>query len=287
MAAESNALVLISDKAVTRGLMVSDTSICKMSQLAGSSWFALISGDIAVADEILMVAESKLNTYDGSILSMMKLTSLAYQEVYDSKLEATVLRSKLLTKNDVFLRSRKYLPLPEKLTDEIQEDRKEFEKVWDSELLICGFDGNTNCHIFRIWKGQANNENRHSHAAVGIGADAALGRLMLVESDRADDLDKVLWDSFDAKVRAEIMQGVSYSWDAHIVLKSNPTKAESVPDNIHDLMDKVMNQLNDSPFDREPIKDDDKPDPDWKEQITAFTQTLIPPKVKPNEGSQT
>jgi len=275
-AAKSNAIVLISDRAVTRGSMATDTSICKMSQLANSSWFGLISGAISTADEILTLAESKLGEYDGSLMSIMKVTSMAYQEIYDLQLAKTVFSPKLLTKEDVFLRSRKYLPLSDQLNEEINEDRKQFQKDWDSELLICGFDAKQNCHIFRIWNGHAMSEDRIGYTAVGIGADAAIGRLMWFESRRDDDLDQVLWDAFDAKVQAEVMQGVGYKWDAHIVLKSKPHQAIRVPDNIQELMDKAMNHTNCSPFDSEPDPPEDIPPDDWKAQITEFTRSLIP-----------
>jgi hypothetical protein len=283
-AAQSSAIVLISDKAVSRGSMAVDTSICKMSQLADQPWFTLISGSISTADEILMLAESKLSEYDGSLLSIMKLTSKAYQEVYDSQLAKAVLAPKLLTNDQVFLRSRKYLPLPDKLTDEINEDRKQFEKGWDSELLICGFDGKQNAHIFRLWNGHAMSEDRIGYSAVGIGADAAVGRLMWIESHRDDELDQILWDSFDAKVQAEVMQGVGYNWDAHIILKSKPNEAFRVPDKIQELMDKAMNYTNCSPFDRTPDVPEDVPPDNWKAQITEFTQGLIPSKLKTDEG---
>lgn len=62
-----------------------------------------------------------------------------------------------------------------------------------------------------------------------MGAGAAEGRLMWLESDRDDNLERVIWESFTAKVQAEIMQGVGYSWDGHILLKNNPKKAVAVP----------------------------------------------------------
>jgi hypothetical protein len=37
-----------------------------------------------------------------------------------------------------------------------------------------------------------------------------------------------------------------------------------------------MNHTNCSPFDREPEPPEDIPPSDWKEQITAFAESLIP-----------
>jgi hypothetical protein len=53
IAAESRAIVMIADKAITLGDMVSDTSICKVSRIGDFPWYAMIAGYIGTADEIL------------------------------------------------------------------------------------------------------------------------------------------------------------------------------------------------------------------------------------------
>jgi len=290
IAAESDALVLISDKAVTRGFMVSDTSICKMSRIGDSPWHALISGDISICDEVLQRAEdalAKKKDDADSYVSMMRLVSKAYADAYEAHLIAQTLTPKLLTKDDLVNRPRRLLPLPDNLLDEIAEDRKTFERdYWSCDVLVCGFEPSSGSpRLFRVLKpGTAFSENRLGYTAVGIGEDAAIGHLMWFESDRDDALDMVLWDAFDAKVHAELMQSVGYNWDAHIILKSRPDEAIRVPDELQKIMDKAMNHINCSPFDRTPETEDEIPPDDWKEQITRFTQTLISPKVKPNEG---
>ncbi len=290
IAAESNALVLVSDKAVSRGFMVSDTTICKMSRIGDSAWHVLVSGDISICDEVLLRSEealAKTKADADSYASMMRLVSRAYADVYEAHLVAQTLTPKLLTKDDLVNRPRRLLPLPDHLLDEIAEDRRTFERdYWTCDVLVCGFEPSSGSpRLFRVLRpGTAFSENRLGYTAVGIGEDAAIGHLMWFESDRDDDLDMVLWDAFDAKVHAELMQGVGYSWDAHIILKSKPSEAIRVPEEIQKLMDKAMNHINCSPFDREPSPPEDIPPDNWKEQITRFTQGLIPPKVKPDEG---
>src|ERR1700735_3343325 len=91
IAAESDALVLISDKAVTRGFMVSDTSICKMSRIGDSPWHALISGDISICDEVLQRSEealAKKKEDTDSYVSMMRLVSKASADAYEANLIA-------------------------------------------------------------------------------------------------------------------------------------------------------------------------------------------------------
>src|SRR5579871_3677019 len=63
-AAKERAIVLISDKAITRGEMVSDTSILKMSQIGNTPWHALMSGTVSLCEEILTRSESALKETD-------------------------------------------------------------------------------------------------------------------------------------------------------------------------------------------------------------------------------
>lgn len=280
-AAKSEAIVLISDKAVTLGPMVSDTPICKMSQVGDTRWFALISGQISIADAVLLRCEEGLASEPSSadsLISMMKVASGAYADIYEDELIGQVLRPKLLTKTDAFQRARRLLPLSDELNREISRDREWFEGNWSCELLICGFDARDRPHMFRIVApGRARGEDRLGFAAVGIGADAAVGRLMFIDSDRDDSLAKVLWDTFDAKVQAEIMQGVGYDWDAHVLLKSKPNEIVPVPREMRKLMDGAWKHFSGpSLFDTEPPEPHDIPPSDWKEQIRSFTDGLVP-----------
>jgi 20S proteasome alpha/beta subunit len=280
--------VLIADKMITLGDIVSDTSICKISRIGTTAWVAMVAGTVETADEILMRIERELQNGcaedANEEYSMMKLTSRVYTEVYQERLEAATLTPKLLTRKTAYEREATLLPLSPKLVDEINEDRKRFEATWGCELLICGFDAKRRPKIFQIFQpGHAASETRQGYAAIGIGADAATGRLMWHESDCDDSLDRVLWETFDAKVQAEIMRGVGYSWDGYILLQSNLTKAESVPDELQEVMDKAVRPFLRSPFSSEPIDPSDALPEDWKEQITQFTKSLLEDKIENNE----
>jgi len=234
IAAESRAIVMIADKMITRGDMVSDTSICKMSRIGQTPWCAMIAGVIATADEVLMRTAIELQKSPKDVeeeYSMMKVVGRVYKEVYQEHLAAEVLIPKLLTRETALDRPNTLLPLPQKLTEEIDEDRKRFENRWGCQLLMCGFDVRGNPKIFEVFQPEhAASETRQGYAAIGIGADAATGRLMWHESDCDDALERVIWETFDAKVQAEIMRGVGFGWDGFVMLKSNPLKAQSIPD---------------------------------------------------------
>jgi 20S proteasome alpha/beta subunit len=279
-AAKSQAIVMISDKAITLGDMVSDTSICKVSRIGDFPWYAMIAGDIGTADEILtrvtLALEKKREIADADY-SMMGTVSRIYADVYQEHLIAEVLTPKLLTKEAAFYREKPLLRLNEKLEDEITTDRQGFENRWGCEILVCGFDAKGRPQMFYVVQpDRAVGRSRQGYAAIGSGAAESEGRLMWRESDRDDKLERVLWEAFDAKVQAELMLGVGYGWDASIILKSQPCDSIEVPMHIQKLMDKAITMVNHSPFDEDPLEPDEMPRDDWKEQLQEFTNSLIP-----------
>ena len=157
LAAKSRAIVLISDKSLAFGEMVSESNVCKMSQFLDRPWYIMLSGDLSYGDEVLLESEtllaqdsSKFST--DTLNSMMTLMSTAYLHVYQRHLEISVFAPKLLSSNDVYKRPRKYLPLPDTVSNEVEIDRRQFEQDWDCSLLVCGFDAQQHPHIMRIVK---------------------------------------------------------------------------------------------------------------------------------------
>jgi 20S proteasome alpha/beta subunit len=285
-AAKERAIVLISDTAITKGDMVSDTSILKMSQIGDTPWHAMMSGSVSLCEEILIRSDAALKepgrqSDADSHVSMMSLVSRVYAQIYEEHLVARVLTPRLLTKTDLYTRPNTLLRLPKYIYQDVDRERSDFERsYWSANLLVSGFDAFGKPHIFGVhWPGKAYGEDKSGYAAIGVGADAAEGRLMWVESDRDDSLDRVLWESFEAKVQAEIMQGVGYGWDAHILLKSSPKNAKRVPEKLQLTMDKAITLIQQSPFptEKDKLEPWELPSDDWKQQITTFTESLIPP----------
>lgn len=282
-AAKSQAIVMISDKALSFGDMVSDANICKMSQIGDSSWHALISGEISLGDEIIMESAAeltkKLSDAD-SMATMMRLVSKAYSDVYQRHLTARTLTSKLLTREDVFNRARKLIPVPDALLKEIAEDRKKFEKEWGCSLIVCGFDAANRANIFSVVQpGEALSENKTGFAATGVGANAAIGRLLFLETSRDNPLDQVIFEAFDAKVQAEIIQFVSYTWDAYVIFppQDKNRAARPLPEKTQKMLDNVFVYLNRSPFEKERWKKDEMPPKNWKGQLKRACEALVMP----------
>jgi 20S proteasome alpha/beta subunit len=288
IAAESAAIVMIADKMVTLGNMVSDTSICKISQIGNLPWYVALAGEIGTADEIILRVCLELEKQPDEAKShytMMKLVSGTYRDVYQEHLVAEVLTPKLLTADTAFNRPRHLLPLHDNLLEEIASDRQRFEQRWSCALLIAGYDATNNPHLFSVAQQDlAVGQTREGFGAIGIGADAASGRLMYHETNRDHPLERVLWETFDAKVQAEIMNGVGCSWDAFIILRSNPTQSVRIPRSLEKTMDNAITEIICSPFDDEPVDDSEKPPEDWKEQIKQFADSLIPRKIPEDEG---
>lgn len=124
-----------------------------MSQIGDTGWHALISGEIAICDEVLTRSELAIRNVPqdaDSYVAMMRLMSKCYADVYESHLITKVLTPKLLTKEDVFKRSRRFIPLPDSLYEEISKDRKGFEQEWSCDLLVAGFDASNKPRLFQV-----------------------------------------------------------------------------------------------------------------------------------------
>lgn len=144
----------------------------------------------------------------------------------------------------------------------------------ECDLLISGFDAVANAFLLQATSpGKVTDMSRTGFEAVGSGADRATPRMLWNDYKRADAIDKVLYDAFDAKANAEMNVGVGYEWDAKILF---PGKCEELPKNIKELIEQAWNDLAYSPYEaREP---DDLPAPpsNWKELLATYIASITP-----------
>jgi hypothetical protein len=86
-------------------------------------------------------------------------------------------------------------------------------------LLVCGFDLDRVPHIFSVVSpGIAINHDIPGFHAVGIGRDIAIGELYQFETESEESLDTALYEVFDAKANAELIQRVGYEWDCSVLV---------------------------------------------------------------------
>lgn len=69
---------------------------------------------------------------------------------------------------------------------------------------------------------------------------------MVLESRKEDKLELSLYQAFDAKVNAEITQGVGYNWDAEVLVPG--CAAINVPDRIARMIERAYEGLPLVPF---------------------------------------
>ena len=84
------------------------------------------------------------------------------------------------------------------------------------------------------------------YAIIGGGEEASRGRIIWSETERSERLESVIYDLFDAKVAAEIVQSVGYIWDWKILVAGK--RPQNVPDKIDTIIDKLWASSNRSPY---------------------------------------
>ena len=103
---------------------------------------------------------------------------------------------------------------------------------------------------------------------------------MWVESDRDDNLDRVLWESFEAKITGgnnagrRLWLGCSYPFE---ICSEGRQACTSEPPEKMDKAGIALIQQSPFPTEKEKLESWELPPDDWKQQITAFTESLIPP----------
>jgi hypothetical protein len=272
-AERAKAIVMLSDKAVTypSGLQ-SDTGVTKSRRIGDSCWHVLIAGNPTFALKVVNLASKKLEeipTTVDSVFSMMDCLSECYQAMRDKSVNEVILRPNLLTRDLVVSRPRTLLPLQDDVVLAIHENAAKY-KVKTS-LLVCGFD-ESGPHIFSVSDpGVSENFDMTGFHAVGIGASTAIARMLQLEAVREDALPLALYQIFDAKVNAEIMQGVGYSTDAEILVKDRK-KTVKVPIRIIRLIDNVFMSHPNTPFSSERSPQAPRR---WESRLQQFANSVM------------
>jgi hypothetical protein len=279
MAAKSKAIVCIADRAVTYSPTTggpasqSDSGAKKIIDLASTGWVALVAGDLAFAQKVTERIGVDLGSdRNPSRSDMQKFARKAYQDCLQETVIDQVLTPNLLTVEDYTKRSSSQLPLDTKYTLEIA--RMIAEVHVDCALIICGFDSN-GAHIFKVTDGGAVVPcDLEGYAIVGGGEDASRGRIIWAEIERSDSLGSVMYDVFDAKVAAEIVQSVGYVWDWKILVAGK--KPQSVPAKIDHLVDILWISSNRSPY-ASKLGKRETPRKGWKKELEAFETKILSP----------
>jgi len=229
-AEKAKAIVLVSDKAVTyggsdedssgSGAMQYDTGARKFKRIGETLWYALLAGDPTFALNVVSGAEQIIDQnpdFPKSAMSMMACFKAAYKKRREELVSDRVLSPRLLTKALLVARTSDLLPLDQEFFFAVTEAARNLKT--HTSLLICGFDSSGEAHIFSVVNpGIVNSHDLVGFHAVGVGARMAISRLLTLDTEKEDHLGLALFQAFDAKVNAEITQGVGYNWDAEILV---------------------------------------------------------------------
>jgi hypothetical protein len=256
VAAESRAIVMVSDKAVSYSgsgaviPLVSDTEAKKFLRIGDTHWYALIAGDPTFAFEVVKTAERTLakqidKQLSDSVGGMMYCVRAAYRKQREASVEEQILRPRLLNKNLVVARPMTMQPLTEDVFLAVITLAKDYKTK--CSLLICGFDSHDKPHIFSVTDpGKCDLHDLTGFFAVGIGATTAISRLLILETKKKDSLVLSLYQSFEAKVNAEVVEDVGYNWDAEILVPG--IRAIPVPRGIIRTIEKAYEDFPLTPF---------------------------------------
>jgi 20S proteasome alpha/beta subunit len=276
IAAKSKAIVLASDKAVTVGQlrpMQSDSSVRKILSIGSSGWKALIAGDPSFAQKVIRHVRTTIpkGAKSESFTSIMDRMKHSYQEVRKQTVRDEILQPLLLTEELLLARRANLLPLPDVFVQMAADSMRKYRA--GSTMLVSGFGSDDVPHIFSVTEpGNVTIHDLTGYWAIGIGESAAIERLMWAEISKREDLERVLYEVFDAKANAEIVQGVGYEWDAEVMVARK--KAKRVPSDIKRLIENVFEENTASPFKKKRFPDG------WKTKLKEFSQSVLTGKEK-------
>jgi 20S proteasome alpha/beta subunit len=262
---------MVSDKAVTYGNMQYDTEVKKVIRIGNTFWYSLIAGDPTFAMSVVSSAGSALAIdahLSDSVVGMMSCMRRAYIQEREKSVSDLVLSPRLLTKELLVSRPASVLPLDPEVSAIVFQEMAAFRP--ESSLLVCGFDKKERAHIFSVTNpGKVSNHDLTGFFAIGVGARTALARLLTLETQKKDKLPEALYQAFDAKVNAEIDQGVGTRWDAEVLVAGK--KAIAVEDTYIELIDNVWRVFPDSPYWKKQLKYPKN----WKNRLKRYCDRIM------------
>jgi hypothetical protein len=150
----------------------------------------------------------------------------------------------------------------------------------DCSLLICGSEDGESFILSLDENGIVTDLTSAGSGAIGAGWEYATARLLFSEHERNHDIERVLFDVFDAKVNAELTPYVGFEWDAWVYLPGK-LGIHEVPKKVRDIVEQAWAEHSRSPFDEHnPKTDIDTPPPNWKKQLQKYSESVIYAKVR-------
>lgn len=286
LAASGKAIVCVADKSLTFGEgtslqpMTWDADCSKIVPLLPCGMLCLFAGGEDGTSRVLSKFLAK-DTFGDTEIQVRDSCEADYKEAIQELITTRFLHPNLLTQEQyISAISRGILnPFMSRIAAEVEA----FD--FNCETLVCGFDSGDKPFIqYGVSKGVVDNMARTGFQAIGSGWAYVHGRLLWSGHERKHNIDRVLYDLFDAKASAELDPNVGFEWDAAVIL-AGKRGAYEVPKEIRDLIERIWDKTSRSPFEkRDPKKELPSPPRDWKQKLFEFSYSIITEGDKNAEG---
>jgi hypothetical protein len=277
LAAQSRAVVCIADKSVAYGDKIQwDSDSSKMFQLEPSGALVMFAGgerDITEVVSRIIAVQDEIGTDKAKTRNTLQKES---KESQDFLIERLFLSPNQLTRQEYVaaISGPEINPHIKSIAEQIGN----FEM--DCSLLICGAENGMPFILSLDEKGIVTDLTSAGSGAIGAGWEYATARLLFSEHERSHNIERVLYDVFDAKVNAELTPYVGYEWDAWIVLPGK-LGVHEVPKKIKKLVEQAWADSTRSPFEKHNPKEDiDLPPDNWKAQLQKYSESVIYAKAR-------
>lgn len=276
LAAKRRAIVMVADKAITFGRerpMQADLGIKKLLPVGSTGWYALVSGDSTFAQQVVDrtveiisdEAKPENKAFPGSLKMMMSCMKVACKSVRRQWVVDRFIAPRLLDEKDP------YAGLPDEYIIELSGSIAQHEI--SCSLLVCGFDSQNQPHIFSVTApGLALCHDIPGFHAVGIGRDVALGQLYHYTTKETQTLDETMYELFDAKATAELIQGVGYLWDLSVLVPGK--KPTEMTNKVRIALEGLLREATTTPYHPQ-FGSQFSRIPEWKHTVKEFANGIL------------
>jgi len=284
LAAKSKAIVCVADKAITYGDIISwESDVTKIVQLAHPGCIAMMSGDEEGTSRVLS-ALAAVPDLGNTVAEIRTKCEGVYRECIREVVDQKFIYPRLLTREIYEAAIAK-----EQVNVVIQAISAEIARYdIGCDFIICGFDSKKAPFILDLSApdGMVTDMTSTGFSAIGSGFSYAQSRLLFLSHERDDDLDKALYDIFDAKASAEMVPTVGTDWDSAVVyLVGDEVKVKFTENEIDQLIERAwFDRAALSPYEKRRAEHPDPPPKNWKSTLKKYANDLLAPA--PSDSSQ-
>jgi hypothetical protein len=267
LAKESTAVVCVADKAITFAEKSTwDANATKILLLDNERLIVMLSGQEDSVQRVVGKLCEKVGSYEPG--TFRAACEGAYKEALEEMVDIDILSPRLLSRKDFnkAISARQINQYMETVATAVQSYR------FFCDLLLCGFYDSKRPFVAQLrFPGVLTDMSRMGFFATGEGWEYAVNRMLWSDSNRTHDLNRVLYDVFDAKANAEMVPSVGYEWDAAIIGLEG--RAKLLLKETKEVLEKAWAKYNRHPFEKRDPKTDLPPPP--KKWMTLVETDLL------------